>query len=77
MHAIHVDLAWEGLSLSCFSQVCVLVLEQGHFDLNLSLFTPFIDGLGKTKESWVSASRFFWDEALMSVVIPSFDAALV
>ena len=43
MHAIHVNLAGEWLSLVRLGHVRVLVLEQWHLDLNFLLASALID----------------------------------
>ena len=77
VHTIHVDLAWEGFPLGRIRHVSVLILIQGHSDINLILITPFINRLGQAEESWVMAGRFFWDKALMRVIVSPFDATCV
>ena len=43
MHAVHVDLAGEWLSLVHLGHIRVLVLEQWHLDLNFLLAAALID----------------------------------
>ena len=77
VHAVHVDLTCMWLSLAHLRHVRILVLKQWHFYLNLLLAAPLVDGLGEAEESRVRTSRFFRDEVLVSVDVPSFDSTLV
>ena len=77
VHAVHVDLAGEGLRLTALLHVRVLVLEEGHFNFDLLFAATLVDGLGQAEKSRVWACRFFRDKFLMRMDVPAFDTALV
>ena len=76
MHGIHIDITWEWFSLRRNSHISILVLVDGHLDLNF-LLTTLIDRLGKAKKSRMWTSSFLGEEALMRVSVHSLDTLLV
>jgi len=68
VHAVHVNLTREGLTISSFCEVCVLVLEDGNLEIHL-LLAPFVYRLGQTEEAGMRARCLLWDKALMGVLV--------
>ena len=68
VHAVHVDHAWVGLTISSIHEVCVLVLKNRHLDVYL-LLASLINRLGQTKEAWVRTCCLFRDKTLVGVLV--------
>ena len=56
MHGVHVDVPREWLILCYFRHICVLILEDGHLDLNF-LASPLSDRFDKAGKSGMTIDR--------------------
>lgn len=76
VHAVHINLTRVRLSFGGLAHVRVLILVQGHLNVDL-LLAALVDRLRQTEESRMRTRCLLWYEALMRVLVRLLDSTLV